>query len=72
MVLILEQIRHRYLGLFPGRAGRILSYARATHGSLSPEEKVKMGITDSLVRASVGIEDFKDLRRDFEVALFFV
>ena len=44
----------------------------STHGSLSPEEKVKMGITDSLVRASVGIEDFEDLKRDFEEALSFV
>jgi len=31
-----------------------------------------MGITDSLVRASVGIEDFDDLRRDFKEALSFV
>lgn len=41
----------------------------STHGSLSPEEKESMGITDSLVRASVGIEDFDDLARDFEEAL---
>jgi cystathionine gamma-lyase len=42
-----------------------------THGSLSPEEKARMGITESLVRCSVGIEDFIDLRSDFEGALFY-
>jgi cystathionine beta-lyase/cystathionine gamma-synthase len=41
----------------------------STHGSLSPEEKQSMGITESLVRVSVGIEDFDDLARDFEQAL---
>jgi len=44
----------------------------STHGDLSPEEKARMGITQTLVRASVGIEDFGDLRRDFEEALTFV
>jgi cystathionine beta-lyase/cystathionine gamma-synthase len=44
----------------------------STHGSLSPEEKESMGITDSLVRASVGIEDFDDLKRDFEEALSYL
>jgi len=44
----------------------------STHGDLSPEEKARMEITQTLVRASVGIEDFGDLRRDFEEALSFV
>ncbi len=44
----------------------------STHGNLSPEEQAKMGITQTLVRVSVGIEDFSDLRRDFEEALSFV
>ncbi|MBN2334737.1 aminotransferase class I/II-fold pyridoxal phosphate-dependent enzyme [Candidatus Bathyarchaeota archaeon] len=41
----------------------------STHGGMSREEQEKMGITPSLVRASVGIEDFEDLQRDFEKAL---
>ena len=44
----------------------------STHGDLTPEEQAKMGIAPTLVRASVGIEDFADLRRDFEEALSFV
>ena len=44
----------------------------STHGDLTPEEQKKMGIAPTLVRASLGIEDFTDLRRDFEEALSFV
>jgi cystathionine beta-lyase/cystathionine gamma-synthase len=44
----------------------------STHGGLSKEEQEKMGVTQSLVRVSVGIEDFEDLRKDFENALSFV
>ncbi len=44
----------------------------STHGELSREEQEGMGITQSLVRVSVGIEDFSDLRVDFEEALSFV
>ncbi len=34
--------------------------------SLSPEEREKAGISDSLVRISVGIEDHEALIRDIE------
>ena len=44
----------------------------STHGDLTPEEQKKMGIAPTLVRVSLGIEDFADLRRDFEEALSFV
>ncbi len=44
----------------------------STHGDLTPEEQKRMGIAPTLVRVSVGIEDFADLRRDFEEALSFV
>jgi len=40
-----------------------------THVSLSPEERKKTGISDSLVRLSVGIEDSEMLIRDIEQAL---
>jgi methionine-gamma-lyase len=41
----------------------------STHGGLSKEEQLKVGITESLVRASIGIEDYADIERDFENAL---
>jgi methionine-gamma-lyase len=40
-----------------------------THSSLTPEEMDIAGITDGLVRISVGIEDWRDLVADFEQAL---
>ncbi len=40
-----------------------------THASIPPEQRVKIGISDSLVRLSVGIEDLADLRQDIESAL---
>jgi cystathionine beta-lyase/cystathionine gamma-synthase len=41
----------------------------STHGGLSDEERLKMGIIENLVRASIGIEDFDDLAEDFKNAL---
>jgi methionine-gamma-lyase len=40
-----------------------------THSPLSAEEQRAAGITDGLVRVSVGIEDWRDLLADFEQAL---
>ncbi|MBW0146351.1 O-succinylhomoserine sulfhydrylase [Marinobacter arenosus] len=38
--------------------------ATTTHGRLSPEDKVAAGITENLVRISVGIEAVEDLKTD--------
>jgi cystathionine beta-lyase/cystathionine gamma-synthase len=43
--------------------------ARMTHGSIPAEERARRGITDSLVRLSVGIEDANDLVDDLRTAL---
>lgn len=40
-----------------------------THASVPPEVRKSLGISDSLVRLSVGVEDVKDLRTDLEHAL---
>ena len=40
-----------------------------THASVPPEARAKLGISDSLVRLSVGIEDLEDLVADLEAAL---
>ena len=40
-----------------------------THASVPPEARARLGITDSLVRLSVGIEDTDDLIADLEQAL---
>jgi len=43
--------------------------ARMTHASVPPERRAEMGLTDGLVRLSVGIEDVDDLVADLEQAL---
>ena len=43
--------------------------ASMTHASIPKEEREKTGVTDSLVRLSVGIESEKDLIEDLENAL---
>jgi cystathionine gamma-lyase len=43
--------------------------ALMTHASIPREEREKIGITDSLVRVSAGIEDVGDLQDDLEEAL---
>lgn len=42
--------------------------ALMTHASIPREEREKVGITDSLIRVSVGIEDVKDLIEDMDNA----
>ncbi len=43
--------------------------AAMTHLSVPDERKAQLGITDNLVRISIGIEDADDLIADFEQAL---
>ncbi|HOP23338.1 MAG TPA: aminotransferase class I/II-fold pyridoxal phosphate-dependent enzyme, partial [Gammaproteobacteria bacterium] len=40
-----------------------------THASIPYEERQKIGINDNLVRLSVGIEDYEDLKADLDFAL---
>jgi cystathionine beta-lyase/cystathionine gamma-synthase len=40
-----------------------------THAIVPKEERLKAGITDSLVRLSVGIEDAEDITADLKQAL---
>ncbi|MBX5439618.1 MAG: cystathionine gamma-synthase [Thermoflavifilum sp.] len=43
--------------------------ASMTHASIPREERIKAGLSDSLIRLSVGIEDINDLIADLEQAL---
>jgi cystathionine beta-lyase/cystathionine gamma-synthase len=43
--------------------------ATTSHAGMSPEERQAAGITDSLIRLSVGIEDTQDLIEDIDNAL---
>ncbi|MGB1216522.1 MAG: cystathionine gamma-synthase [Saprospiraceae bacterium] len=43
--------------------------ASMTHASIPKEERMKVGLTDSLIRLSVGVEDVEDLMEDLRNAL---
>lgn len=43
--------------------------ARMTHASIPQERRAQLGITDGLIRVSVGIEDSEDLLEDLEQSL---
>lgn len=46
--------------------------ASMTHSPIPAEERLKMGITDGLIRLSVGLEDVNDLINDLDQALSFI
>lgn len=53
-----------------GAVESILSYpAKMSHAAMPKEEREKRGITDGLLRLSVGVENGEDLKRDFKQAL---
>ncbi len=52
-----------------GIESTVLSPAKTSHALLPPEERQRQGISDRLIRFSLGIEDFDDLTADIEQAL---
>jgi cystathionine beta-lyase len=52
-----------------GVESTLLSPTQTSHALLSPEERLKAGIRDGLIRFSTGIEDFEDLKADLSQAL---
>jgi O-succinylhomoserine sulfhydrylase len=43
--------------------------ASTTHSKLSKEDRFEAGITDGLVRISIGLEHVKDIKKDLKKAL---
>lgn len=53
-----------------GGVETIVSYpVKMSHASIPKEEREKLGIKDTLIRVSVGLEDIEDLIKDFKIAL---
>lgn len=66
----LDSLRIAKLAVSLGGTETLASHPAAmTHLSVPPERKARLGITDNLVRISIGIEDADDLIADFEQAL---
>ena len=67
---VLEGVRLFALAESLGGVESLISHpASMTHASVPAERRAARGVTDSLVRVSVGIEDVDDLRADLEHAL---
>ncbi|WP_190808523.1 PLP-dependent aspartate aminotransferase family protein [Flagellimonas sp. S3867] len=52
-----------------GIESTVLSPTKTSHALMSPEDREKQGIKDSLIRFSLGIEEIKDLIEDIEQAI---
>ncbi|MFQ5511728.1 MAG: trans-sulfuration enzyme family protein [Candidatus Krumholzibacteriia bacterium] len=67
---VMEETRVFTLAESLGGVESLISHpASMTHGSVPKAERDRMGITEGLVRISVGIEDVEDLEADLQHAL---
>lgn len=67
---LLEKVRYFTLAESLGAVESLISVpSLMTHASIPPERRAELGISDGLVRVSVGIEDVEDLIEDLENAL---
>jgi cystathionine gamma-lyase/cystathionine beta-lyase/cystathionine gamma-lyase/homocysteine desulfhydrase len=66
----LNRLRVMSLAESLGGVETLISHpASMTHASIPPDQRLKVGITDGLVRVSVGLEDADDLLADLDQAL---
>ncbi len=67
---VLESVRLCTLAESLGGVETLISHpATMTHASVLPETRERIGITDGLVRISVGLEDVEDIIADLDQAL---
>lgn len=67
---VLQKVKYFTLAESLGAVESLISVpAKMTHASIPKERREKLGITDGLIRLSVGIEDSEDLIEDLEQAL---
>lgn len=67
---VLENVKICTLGESLGGVESLISHpATMTHAAVPAETRAKLGITDGLVRVSVGIEDVDDIIADLDAAL---
>ncbi len=67
---LMDQVRLCTLAVSLGAVDTLIEHpASMTHFKLSPEERARMGISEGLVRLSVGLEDVEDIIADLDQAL---
>lgn len=68
-IAIMKKVRLWSVAVSLGGVESILSYPRKmSHAAIPPEERYALGITDDIVRLSVGLEDVEDLIEDLSNA----
>ncbi len=69
-VTLLENVQVASLAVSLGNVDTLIQHpASMTHASVAPDQRQRMGISDGLVRLSVGIENTIDLINDLDQAL---
>jgi len=72
-VAVMNHIELATLAVSLGNVDTLIEHpASMTHAGVPPEERRKVGITDGLVRLSVGIENVEDLIEDLDRAMSFI
>lgn len=65
-----ENVRIAELAVSLGGVETLVEHpASMTHGPLTDEDRERAGVSEGLVRVSVGVEDIEDLKHDFDRAL---
>ncbi len=69
-IRLMESVRLATLAVSLGMVDTLIEHpASMTHGPVAREDRLSQGITDGLVRLSVGIEDLPDILADLEQGL---
>lgn len=67
---VLDAVEHMKLAVSLGGIESLIEHPSSmTHSDMTPQEKAQAGITDNMVRMSVGLEDAQDLIADLAQAL---
>ncbi|MCD7033014.1 bifunctional cystathionine gamma-lyase/homocysteine desulfhydrase [Metabacillus sp. GX 13764] len=67
---VIDKVRYFTLAESLGAVESLISVpAKMTHASIPEDRRTELGITDGLIRISIGIEDAEDLIQDLENAL---
>ncbi|MEQ8155502.1 MAG: aminotransferase class I/II-fold pyridoxal phosphate-dependent enzyme [Clostridiaceae bacterium] len=66
----LNNVKNAAFAVSLGGVETIVSYpAKMSHAAIPKEEREALGVTDTLIRVSVGLEEFEDLAESFEAAI---
>ena len=66
-IQIMQKVKLWSVAVSLGGVESILSYpVKMSHASIPPKERERLGITDNLIRLSVGLEEAEDLMEDLE------